>query len=79
MTQVNNSPIKDYVHQNNHTQPTYEMTPVFKPFAVLLFYTIILLVLMLYVTSQSILTCPEEPIHCKPHSKCSFPPVELFS
>ena len=47
MTQVNNSPIKDYVHQNNHTQPTYEMTPVFKPFAVLLFYTIILLVLIL--------------------------------
>ena len=47
MTQVNNSPIQDYVHQNNHTQPTYEMTPVFKPFAVLLICTIILLVLML--------------------------------
>ena len=47
MTQVNNSPIQDYVHQKDHTQPTYEMTPVFKPFAVLLIYTIILLVLML--------------------------------
>ena len=47
MTQVNNSPIKDCVHESDHTQPTYEMTPVFKPFTVLLFYTIILLVLML--------------------------------
>ena len=28
-----NSPIQDYVHPDDHTQPTYEMTPVgFKPF-----------------------------------------------
>ena len=47
MTQVNNSPIKDYVHQSDHTQPTYELTLVLKPFTVLLFYTIILLVLIL--------------------------------
>ena len=29
---VNNSPIKDYVHPDDHTQPTYEVTPGFKPF-----------------------------------------------
>ena len=32
---VNNSPIKDYVHPDDHTQPTYEMTPGFKPFKML--------------------------------------------
>ena len=30
---VNNiSPIQDYFHPDNQTQPTYEMTPGFKPF-----------------------------------------------
>ena len=33
---VNNSPIQDYVHRDNHTYPNYEMTPGFKPFTVLL-------------------------------------------
>ena len=28
----NNSPIQDYVHPDDHTNPTYEMTPGFKPF-----------------------------------------------
>ena len=32
---VNNSPIQDYVLPDNHTQPTYEMTPVFKPFTII--------------------------------------------
>ena len=32
---VNNSPIQDYVHPDNHTQPSYEMTPVFKPFTII--------------------------------------------
>ena len=27
-----NSPIQDYIHQDDHTQPTTEMTPGFKPF-----------------------------------------------
>ena len=31
---VNNSPIQDYVHPDDHTQPTYEMTPGFKPFTI---------------------------------------------
>ena len=31
---VNNStsPIQDYVHRDDHAQPTCEMTPGFKPF-----------------------------------------------
>ena len=28
----NNGPIQDYVHPDDQTQPTYEMTPGFKPF-----------------------------------------------
>ena len=27
-----NSPIQDYVYSDNETQPTFEMTPGFKPF-----------------------------------------------
>ena len=27
----NNSPIQNYVHPNDQTQPTFEMTPGFKP------------------------------------------------
>ena len=30
----NNSPIQDYVHSDDQTQPTFEMTPGFKPFTV---------------------------------------------
>ena len=29
-----NRPIQDYVHPDDHTQPTNEMTPGFKPFTV---------------------------------------------
>ena len=32
VTVNNNNPIQDYVHPDDHTQPTYEMTPGFKPF-----------------------------------------------
>ena len=47
VTVNNNSPIQDYAHPDDHTQPTYEMTPGFKPFTltflsvefVYLFYT----------------------------------------
>ena len=31
ITVNNNSPIQDYVHVDNQTQPTFEMTPGFKP------------------------------------------------
>ena len=33
---VNNSPIQDYVHPDDQTQPTFELTPGFKPFTLLL-------------------------------------------
>ena len=36
---VNNSPVQDYVQPDDHAQPTYEMTPGFKPFAKLLMST----------------------------------------
>ena len=32
VTVNNNSPIQDYVHPHDQTQPTFEMTPGFKPF-----------------------------------------------
>ena len=31
----NVSPIQDYVHPDDQTQPTFEMTPEFKPFTVI--------------------------------------------
>ena len=36
VTVNNNSPIQDYVHPDDQTQPTFEMTPGFKPFTMLL-------------------------------------------
>ena len=32
VTVNNNSPIQDYVHPDDQTQPTFEITPGFKPF-----------------------------------------------
>ena len=32
VTVNNNSPIQDYVHPDDQTQPTFEMTPGFTPF-----------------------------------------------
>ena len=34
VTVNNNSPIQDYVQPDDQTQPTFEMTPGFKPFTV---------------------------------------------
>ena len=31
VTVNNNSPIQDYIHPDDQTQPTFEMTPGFKP------------------------------------------------
>ena len=36
VTVNNNSPIQDYDHADNHTQPTYEKTPGFKPFTLMI-------------------------------------------
>ena len=35
VTVKNNRPIQDYVHTDDQTQPTHEMTRGFNPFAVL--------------------------------------------
>ena len=35
VTVNDNSPIQDYIHPDDQTQPTFEMTPGFKPFTVL--------------------------------------------
>ena len=35
VTVNNNNPIQDYVHLDDQTQPTFEMTPGFKPFTAL--------------------------------------------
>ena len=35
VTVNSNSPIQDYVHPDDQTQPTFEITPGFKPFTVL--------------------------------------------
>ena len=32
VTVNNNSPIQDYIHPDDQTEPTFEMTPGFKPF-----------------------------------------------
>ena len=34
VTVNNNSPIQDYVHPDDQTQPTFEMTPGFKTFTI---------------------------------------------
>ena len=45
VTVNNNSPIQDYVHPDDQTQP-FEMTPGFKPFTLLL--SLLLLLLLLF-------------------------------
>ena len=35
VTVNNNSPIQDYVRPDDQTQPTFEMTPGFKPFTLI--------------------------------------------
>ena len=42
VTVNNNSPIQDYVHPDDQTQPTFEMTPGFKPFTIIIIIMIIL-------------------------------------
>ena len=32
LSTVSNSPIQDYIYQDDHIQNTYKMTPGFKPF-----------------------------------------------
>ena len=43
----NNSPIQDYVHPDDQTQPTFQMTPGFKPFTIIIVIIIIIIVILL--------------------------------
>ena len=57
VTLNNNSPIQDYVHPDDHTQPTYGMTPGLKPFTIpaIIIIIIILLLLLLLLFPLSLL------------------------
>ena len=46
VTVNNKSPIQDYIHQDNQTQPTFEMTPGFKPF------TMMIMIMMMVMTTN---------------------------
>ena len=35
VTVNNDSPIQDYIHPDDQTRPTFEMTPGFKPFTIM--------------------------------------------
>ena len=48
----NNSPIQDYVHPDDQTQPTVEMTPGFKPFTVSVFFLVFLVSLKIHFLSS---------------------------
>ena len=39
VTVNNSSPIQDYVHPDDQSQPTFEMIPGFKPFTLLMLVT----------------------------------------
>ena len=45
VTVNNNSPIQDYVHPNDQTQPTFEMTPGFKPFTIVIIILIVVIMI----------------------------------
>ena len=47
VTVNSNSPIEDYVHLEDQTQPTFEMTPGFKPFTIIIIMIIIIIILLL--------------------------------
>ena len=38
VTVNNNSPIQDYIHLDDQTQPTFEKTPGFRPFTINIFF-----------------------------------------
>ena len=67
----NISSIQDYVHSDDHTQPTYEMTPGFKPFTVLL---CIVVVLLLVCDSASWVPCEQRLLFARQliPRKCSL-------
>ena len=53
VTGDNNSLIQDYVHPDDQSQPTFEMTPEFKPFTSIHIIINLLLLLLLLLFYQS--------------------------
>ena len=49
-----NSPIQDYVHPDDQTQPTFEMTPGFKPFTILIIMMMMMIKVMVMMNNFSI-------------------------
>ena len=41
-----NSPIQDYVHPDEQTQPTFEMTRGFKPFTIIIIMMMMMMMMM---------------------------------
>lgn len=42
VTVNNNSPVQDYTHPHDHAQPTYERTPGFTPFKIIIGFLLFL-------------------------------------
>ena len=53
VTVNNKSPIQDYVHPDDQTQPTFEMTPGFKPFTII---TIMMMMMMMVMMMMMMMT-----------------------
>ena len=49
-----NSPIQDYVHPDDQTQPTFEMTPGFKPFTIIIIMMMMMIKVMVMMNNFSI-------------------------
>ena len=74
VTVNNNSPIQDYVHQDDQTQPTFEMTPGFKPFTELTLFIHgnnfnLQLVYRVWATACRIATTPDKTVET---FQCNF-------
>ena len=60
VTVNNNSPIQDYVHPDDHAQPTCEMTPEFKPITeVSVYHIFFCLSFYFYCKNRSLLSNPK--------------------
>ena len=49
VTVNNNSPFQDYVHPDDQTQPTFEMTSGFKPFTIITIMMMMMMMMMMLI------------------------------
>ena len=52
VTVNNNSPIQEYVHPDDQTQPTFEMTPGFKPFTIIIIIFIMMMMIIIMMIKK---------------------------